>query len=510
MVAKNKPQQFVLLPARGLRAEGRTATEAARSFLIESDNQLKAATTRRGAPFAAVANFTAPDAPKVKMRVLDSIAEDGAKLVELSPAEALALREHQPELKLAPIIYYHPQIVPPKTVKSKFSTAAAALKIKLTVVSKKDGKGVAGAMVVAFTDFANRIGAQGKTNSKGEVNLALGGLSKKLQRLYVYPGKNFWGALKKNITVNSTTKIGLDSIDLSFTDSLRFFYGNSPDNAGERVKVAVVDSGIALDHPDLRVVGGVNTVQGEEANDFGNSDAEGHGTHVAGIIAARGKPPTGIRGLAPAAALFSCRVFGATGDGASNFDIAKAIDLAVRENCDLINMSLGGSEPDDVLKAAMEDALAKGSLVIVAAGNDDRSPVSFPASASPPAIAVSALGRKGTFPAATTQEDTVAAPFGTDKKNFIASFSNFGIEIDLTAPGVGVISTVPGGYAPMDGTSMACPAVTGFAARLLSGKQDILDMPRDPNRSKAMAQALLQAAKTLGFEPQFQGQGMPK
>ncbi|HSK71960.1 MAG TPA: S8 family serine peptidase, partial [Pyrinomonadaceae bacterium] len=233
--------------------------------------------------------------------------------------------------------------------------------------------------------------------------------------------------------------------------------------------------------------------------------------HVGGIIAAHGMPPTGIRGLAPACELFSFRVFGKKAKGASNFAIAKAIDRAVQMGCDLINMSLGGGDSDDATRAAMEDAQAQGTLVIVANGNDDRSPVSFPASFSPPGIAVSAMGRKGTFPPKTTQFDTVAKPFGNpDANNFIASFSNIGVETDLTSTGVGIISTVPGGYVPMDGTSMATPAVTGFAAKLLSGMSAILNMPRDPARANAMTQALLARAKPMGFGINFEGNGFPK
>lgn len=500
-------EQFVLLPVRGLHEQGRTASDEARNFLISTDIKFKARGFRGGA-MPASAMVTSDSAPNVKMRVLDSIAEDGAKLVELSPQEALSLRQNQPGLKLVPVVLYYPQVQRRK-IEAK-AAAASGAKIRLTVVSSGNGKPIAGAKVVAFTDFANRIGLGGTTNGKGIVDLAFGTMSKKLEKLYVYPTKNFWNFFQKNITINSGDKIGLLPVDLTFTDALRQFYGDSPDNAGTQVKVAVIDSGVDLTHPDLTVIGGENTVLGEKPSDFGDNGGEGHGSHVAGIIAAHGKPPQGIRGLAPAASLFSFRVFGRGAEGASNFSIAKAIDRAVQSGCDLINMSLGGGDPDDAIRAAMEDAQAQGSLVIVASGNDDRSPVSFPASASPPAIAVSAMGRKGTFPPRTTGDDATLKPFGTDTKNFVASFSNVGPEIDLTSTGVGIISTVPGGYVPMDGTSMATPAVTGFAARLLSGMQNILTMPRTPARANAMAQALFKRAKALGFGPKFEGQGFPK
>jgi subtilisin len=118
------------------------------------------------------------------------------------------------------------------------------------------------------------------------------------------------------------------------------------------------------------------------------------------------------------------------------------------------------------------------------------------------------MGRKGTFPVGTTQAGDVASPYGTDKKNFLAAFSNVGSAVDLTGPGVGILSTVPGGYAPMDGTSMACPAACGMAANILSALPNIVALPRDEARSDAMARAVLQAAKSLGFGPTYEGQGL--
>jgi subtilisin len=500
MATKPAVQQFILLPARGLRA-GASASGATQVGFLRSMAVVQ--------PSAEALSHIAPEAPGLQLRVLDSIHEDGAKLVEMSPEAVPALRAYQPGVRLVPVVYYRPAVAPRLTVESAPKAAAGrvALKIKLQIISRRDGHPLAGSMLVAFIDFANRVGAQGITNNRGEVSLALGASSRKLERLYVYPAAGFWGALRKNVVVTSGTQIALDPVDLTFTDGLRFFYGNSPDEAGGGVKVAVIDTGIAA-HPDLNVDGGVNTVVGEDPNDFGDN-GEHHGTHVAGIIAARGMPPAGLRGLAPAVTLRSYRVFPQNSGEASNYSIAKAIDAAVADGCDLINMSLGGGEPDEATRAAIEDARARGSLAIVAAGNDDRSPVSFPASDSA-ALAVSATGRKGTFPRGSTESGDVAPPYGTDRKNFIAAFSNVGPQIDLTGPGVGILSTVPGGYTPMSGTSMACPAVTGAAAKLLSTRADVLGLNRDQARSDAMMQALLRDARALGFGPTFEGQGLPR
>ena len=494
---KQTIQQYIVLPPRGLTAGGvLPSTPSVRSFLL-SLNKVRMS----GEQTAALASAKI----KTKLQVLDSIGENGAKLVEMSPESVSNLRAEQPGLRVVPVVYYFPAIAPRPVPAARPKAAAAALKISLTVVSKSDGKPIGSADVVAFTDFANRVGAGGKTNSKGIVSLSLGAASKKVERLYIYSEKGFWNVLKKNITLTTGLTVPMLPIALSFTDSLRHFYGNSPDDTGEKVKVGVIDTGIAA-HPDLVIDGGENTVVGEDPQDFGDN-GDGHGTHVAGIIAARGTPPSGIRGLAPAVTLRSYRVFGKNAEGASNFSIAKAVDRAVKDGCHLINMSLGGGPQDEATHSAIADARAAGTLVFAANGNDDRAPVSFPAADSL-ALAVSALGRKGTFPNGTTETGDVASPFGKDKKNFIAAFSNVGPETDLTGPGVGIISTFPGGYAVLDGTSMACPAETGAAAKLLATKPEILKMNPDQARSDALASAVLQAAKSLGFPATFEGQGL--
>ena len=90
----------------------------------------------------------------------------------------------------------------------------------------------------------------------------------------------------------------------------------------------------------------------------------------------------------------------------------------------------------------------------------------------------------------------------------IRDSSNIGPEIDLTAPGVGVISTYPGGYAVMDGTSMSCPAATGAAAAILSARPELLGLPRDSSRSEALARAVLSKAQPLGFGSLYEGRGL--
>ncbi len=492
-MANTSPTEYVLLPPQGLRAKG-TANADARAFLQNAEG------TGAGA--------MSLDGRDVPIRVVDSVSPDGAKLVELSSAAALAVRAARPDLRLVPVVYYTPAVAEREEVESGVGPAgrraAASSSITLQVVSKKGGKPIADAFVVAYVDYKKRTGAQGVTGDDGMVSLALGKASIKLQRLYVYPVDAHWSIIKKNITVKTGTTVTLTPLDPGYTDGLRHFYGNADLDVGKGVTVGVVDTGVTP-HPDLVIAGGANTVPGENRNDFGDNGRV-HGTHVAGIIAARGTPPSGLRGVAPGVNLRAYRVFAKGQGSASSFAIAKAIDVAIADKCDLINMSLGSSQSDPVLKAAVEDARAAGAVCMIASGNNDRSPVSFPA-AEDMALAVSAIGRKGTFPSSAAAADEVAAPFGKDKNDFVALFSNVGPQIDLTAPGVAIMSTVPGSYAEISGTSMACPAATGAAARALT--PTILKMKRNAKRSEAILKAVLGSARSLGFDPPFEGHGLP-
>jgi subtilisin len=489
-----QPQQYVLLPPHGLRAATGAAGAPAAQFLRSIESVSTAKDVQVG------------DRRRVRLRVVDSISPDGAKLVEATPEAAMSLRAAQPSVRLVPVVYYTPAVAPPMRVEEAPAGTAKALKATaMTMQVMSGGAPVANAIVVAFTNFAAKAGAQGVTDAQGRVSLALGGSSVAVERLYVYPEGANWSMLKKKVAMSNGMKVSLSPLDLVFTDGLRYFYGNAPDKAGAGITVGVIDTGVAT-HPDLVIAGGANTVPGEDPKNFGDNGHH-HGTHVAGIIAARGAPPTGVRGVAPGVTLRAYRVFGQGSGSASSFAIAKAIDLAVAQKCDLLNMSLGGGSPDPTLQAAVEDARTKGSVCIIAAGNGGRQPVSFPAT-DQMAVAVTALGRKGTFPAGTAEADTVTAPYGTDKKNYIADFSNVGPEVDLTGPGVGIISTVPGGYAEISGTSMACPAVTGAGARIVAAAK--VSTTRNAARSAAMVTALLSAGASLGFAPELEGHGLPK
>lgn len=235
-----------------------------------------------------------------------------------------------------------------------------------------------------------------------------------------------------------------------------------------KVVVAVIDTGVDYTHPDL-----VNRVDTVNDYDYVNSDSnamddEGHGTHVAGIIAAEANSQgtVGVAGKANVQIL-PLKALDATGSGYLSH-IAQAVMYAADEGADIINMSLGAKGYSQTMEEAVNYAVAQGSVVIVAAGNEtDNADLYTPASI-PAAITVSAVNQSLT----------------------LASFSNFGSSIDIAAPGVDIVSDwINGKYMIADGTSQAAPMVSGVAA-LLKAQENL--------SSSQITSRLLATATDLG------------
>ncbi len=218
-----------------------------------------------------------------------------------------------------------------------------------------------------------------------------------------------------------------------------------PNVVGKGVTIAVIDTGVDASHPDLagRVLPGCSFLNTGSTGRPGANDDHGHGTHVAGIAAALTNNGIGIEGAAPGARILPVKVLNSAGQGYSS-DIANGIVWATNNGANVINMSLGGPQPSTAMAAAVLYARSRGVTVVAAAGNSalaGNAPL-YPG-ASPGVIAVGAVG--------------------TDMKR--APFSNTGSYVDIAAPGVGILSSVPGGgYAWMSGTSMATPYVAAAAA----------------------------------------------
>lgn len=484
-----KAEQFILLPLRGIRAAGMAGPQV--DFL----SSLSA-----GKEFAVKKT-------KVGFKVLDAIHENGAKLVEVSHEAIAAFKAEHAGLRLVPIRYFYPMVAEPMRLEHKLrpATFKSTVTFEVLVQSAADLSPIRGATVQVLTDVAGREGVSAATNKSGVALIKLP-LGTAVELVYV-ERDGFFGKFKKNPAVTSSgLSIKLVPV-LGYADALRHFYSPGAPTDGAGIRVGVIDTGVGP-HPDLRVAGGRNTVVGESSADFADNGL-GHGCHVGGIVGARGKPGGGVRGIAPGVDLHSYRVFGKGEERASNYAIAKAIDSAVSDGCHLINMSLGGGPSDDATRDAIEDARERGSVLVAACGNEARSPVSWPAR-HPLVLAVSAFGRDGTFPKDALQAMQKSFPKGQDPKNWMAKFSNVGVETDLTAPGVGIVSTIPGGYAAWDGTSMATPAACARIAVMWSRDQGLKSLQADADRANKVISAVLSQAKALGFGTQYEGNGLLK
>ncbi len=274
-------------------------------------------------------------------------------------------------------------------------------------------------------------------------------------------------------------------------------------NKGDGVKLAIIDSGINYDHPDLdgNYAGGDDFVQG----DGDPMDVYGHGTHVAGTACAEdndnGDPdgPYGVVGVAPACALYGLRVLDDAGYGDAS-DLIAAMQWAVDNGIEVANLSLGWDlNPGDTVKAAFDNAEAAGLVIVAAACNNGNRP---------------GKGDNVCYPALY---DSVIAVAATDASDRRASFSSTGAQVELAAPGVSVFSTWnddTGYYDPQpvcrtvegvqecykygSGTSMASPHVAGTAALILAA---------NPNWTNDQVRAHLRATAddlgATGWDPQY-------
>ena len=226
---------------------------------------------------------------------------------------------------------------------------------------------------------------------------------------------------------------------------------------GEGITVAVVDTGIDLDHPDLQanLVSGKSFVSGTSSPD----DDAGHGTHVAGAVAAVANNG-GVIGVAPKASLMPIKVLDSSGSG-SIYDVVDGIEWATDNGANVINMSLGSVSNSSLLQDAIDYAHNRDVLIVAAGGNCGDS-FYFLNGCN--------YQDQPVYPGA---DGDVMAVASTDSNDNQSSFSNEGSYIEIAAPGSSIYSTYPSGsYATLSGTSMASPHVAGLAALIWSQNPD--------------------------------------
>ena len=297
---------------------------------------------------------------------------------------------------------------------------------------------------------------------------AIDGLLRNPHVVYVEP----------NIQLHALEEQYLWGMDRIYGDE-SFIFPTWVTSTGDGVKVAILDTGIDPSHPDL--AGRVS--QGVDFTETGSSfDDNGHGTHVSGTVAAIYSNNSGVYGVAPSASLYAVKVLDSTGSGYLDWIIA-GIEWAIANEIDVINMSLGTPSDVQPLEDACNAAYKADILIVAAAGNSGNKP-----------------GNRDTveYPGGYASVIAVAA---SDSNDLRASFSSTGPDVELIAPGVSILSSIPGdGYAYYSGTSMASPHVAGVAALVLAAR---------PTLTNAEVRLILQqTAENLGLKQEHQGFGL--
>ena len=285
-----------------------------------------------------------------------------------------------------------------------------------------------------------------------------------------------------------TTPTGINRADADLSPTAKI------NGLDERVNVdvAVIDTGVDLDHPDLNVytAGAKNCSTGSSAD-----DGNGHGSHVAGTIGAIDNT-NGVVGMAPGARIWPVRVLDNRGSGTFSA-IVCGIDYvtAHADEIEIANMSLGGSGSDDgncgntnndAMHKAICNSVAAGITYVVAAGNSSADASTSVPAAYDEVITVSALADFNGLPGGGA-----AATCRTDVDDTFADFSNYGADVDIIAPGVCINSTWKGGgYNTISGTSMASPHVAGGAA---------LYKANNPGATPAQVRTALRSAGTTDW-----------
>jgi subtilisin len=392
-----------------------------------------------------------------------------------------------------------PAMARPPALRRRAGLRAEA-EVKVIVRSEPTGKRVRGALVTGR--MADGTVDSGQANGQGVVRLDVTGTE--LQDLWVDPVPGHWSWSAYNVQVlNGGVETMLQAVAYNQVDGLRHRYDDAKVTDGKGVRVGVIDTGI-LAHEDLRIEHEEVLYPGPTEADAGPITSP-HGTHVAGIIASRARSLR--RGIAPGVELESYRIY-LDDEASGTFSLALAISLAIQRGCDIINLSLVQAKEDHLVQSRIREALDAGVIVVAAAGNDARGPLSFPASIDG-VIAVGALGRHGTYPEDSASGDHVSTPEGADAADYIADFSNrLRMSSDFVAPGVGIISTVGNdSWGVLDGTSQAAPVVSGLAARVLV-ESGLHKHNRTVARAAAVIAELKRRADRLGFPDDLEGEGL--
>ena len=362
--------------------------------------------------------------------------------------------------------------------------------------------------------------AQGFTGSDGKVELTLHGeLPETAAELLVRPRAGAWGLWKQNpnLRADAVNTVILRTLPepkhpawgsqasgaQAWAAQAMGFDGLPSECDGAGIKIALIDTGVATTHGQLRDIRhGTDATRGEQPS--WSQDPIGHGTQSAGILAAT-QNGNGVRGYAPEAEL---HVFKLPLDACCS-DLVAALDNCIQTGVDLVCLGYGCERGSAIVEQRIAAAKERGIAVIAPAGNSGGR-VQFPAS-SMNALAVGAIGSVGTFPDDSLHAAQALTSESVGGGLFVPAFSCYGPELDVCAPGVAVITCQsPDGYAACDGTSLAAAHVTALAALVLAHHFDFQHQFAMPTamRVERLFQILKQTAQPLA-DPWRTGTGLP-
>jgi subtilisin len=391
-----------------------------------------------------------------------------------------------------------------------------ATEVSIRVVGEQDQPLARAAVVID----SGGLPAQALTDDNGLARLTfLGGSIDSIQTVFIRAGANHWDRLIQAPRLGS----GINTVKLR---PLAELYPHFPADkllgwgqrvlgldplsgrfSGKGIRVGIIDSGCDNTHPLLKHI--------TQGKDFvsGGSDASwvhdvlSHGTHCSGLINAS-STGEGIVGCAPGAELHVFKVL----PGGRVSDLLAALDECIQRELDLINISVVTQGASELVAQKVQEARQKGVACIVAAGNNAYGPLPFPATL-PGVMAVAALGKLKEFPADSSHVLSVLPQLIGADELFPASFNSVGPQVAVSAPGVAVVSTVPGnGYAAADGTSSAAAHVTGLAAVVMAHHPLFQEGPwatRSEHRVHALFELIRASAVPRFFDPQRGGAGVP-
>lgn len=356
------------------------------------------------------------------------------------------------------------------------------------------------------------------SDKKGEASITLPMMkNSQVDSIFVKAKTGYWDFYLKSpsLTTDSPNIIRLKSLTETIPDfpknfrrgwgeRLMGFDEQHNSYTGKGIKIAIIDTGLG-EHPLLSHIQHGMDLSTANSTETWRQDDEGHGTHVAGVITAKGNADE-MTGFCPEAEILILKVF----PGGTTSSLIEALDICIDENVDVVNMSLGTQNISLLIEQKIEEVVLSGIALIVAAGNSG-GPVQFPAN-SANTLAVSAVGAINEVEENTWDVSQILPELTLENGVFSPKFSCHGPEVDVTAPGVAIISTGPGGtYFPDSGTSMAAPHVTGLAGLLLAHHPmfQTTYKAKTYNRVFALYNALKQICVPYNFGPGRAGSGMP-